>query len=150
MANAFSEAGTVTLTANWGTPEADYFFAGSPLDATGAGAQSHVIKVRLSDSAGSVSNVRFEKKDTTGLVKPGREGDISFAVGSSEGSLDKTASFGGTVSGSVDLADFGDGGWGIYVKVTVPAGAIDEGSVVKSFASGDYVASFVTLKYDLA
>ena len=148
--SAFAEPGTVTLTARWGTPEADHFFSGGrPLDAAG-GAQSHVIKVKLADSQKAVSNLHFKPKDTTGLIRPDAQGGVSFSVGVSESADAGTCDWDGTIAGPVQLADLGGGAWGLYVKVSIPDGAVDQSKVVKSFTGGEYVASLVTLEYAFA
>ena len=159
IASAFAEAGAVTLTANWDeaepeTPEAKHFFTSeAPLRHDDASAtQTHVIKVRLSSSPGTLASVSFEGDDRTGLLR--ETSGVRLFVGASEDALSSGTelSWGGaTPSGwECDLAKLGEGSYGVYVGVSVPTSAIDESAIPVSYADGSYVASLVKMNYAFA
>ena len=133
--SAFSGGGAVTLTAKWGeaepeTPEAKHFFTSdAPLRHDDASAtQTHVIKVRLASSPGTLASVSFEGDDRTGLLRDAS--GVRLFVGASEDALASGTelSWGGaTPSGwECELARFSDDSYGVYVGVSVPTSAIDE------------------------
>lgn len=140
--NAFSSAGAVALTANWGAPSASYFFTeGAPCQADG-GEQSHTIAVRLASERKSVTGVTFAKRDEAPL---GAAADgIRFKVG------DGAAVGWGASAGACELVELPGGGWGVYVTVTVPAGAIDEARVASSYVDSSYVAALAKMSYTFA
>ncbi len=157
--SAFSGGGAVALTAKWGeaepeTPEAKHFFTSdSPLRHDDASAtQTHVIKVRLAGSPGTLASVSFEGDDRTGLLK--ETSGVRLFVGASEDALSSGTelSWGGaTPSGwECELAKLGDNSYGVYVGVSVPTSAIDEASIPVSYADGSYVASLVKMNYAFA
>ncbi len=159
IADAFAEAGTVTLTANWDavepeTPEAKHFFTSdAPLRHADASAtQTHVIKVRLASSPGTLASVSFEGDDRTGLLR--ETSGVKLFVGASEDALasgTELAWGGATPSGwECELARFADNSYGVYVGVSIPTSAIDEASIPVSYADGSYVASLVKMNYAFA
>ncbi len=156
---AFSGGGAVTLTAKWGeaepeTPEAKHFFTSdSPLRHDDASAtQTHVIKVRLSNSPGTLASVSFEGDDRTGLLRD--TSGVRLFVGASEDALSSGTelSWGGaTASGwECELTRFADSSYGVYVGVSIPTSAIDESAIPVSYADGSYVASLVKMNYAFA
>ncbi len=157
IASAFAEAGAVTLTANWeepATPEAKHFFTSdAPLRHDDAAAtQTHVIKVRLSSSPGTLASVSFEDDDRTGLLR--ETSGVKLFVGASEDALSSGTELawgGATPSGwECELARFADDSYGVYVGVSVPTSAIDEAAIPVSYADGSYVASLVKMNYAFA
>ncbi len=157
--SAFSGGGAVTLVANWDetdpeTPEAKHFFTSdAPLRHDDASAtQTHVIKVRLASSPGTLASVSFEGDDRTGLLK--ETSGVRLFVGASEDALASGTelSWGGaTPSGwECELARFSDDSYGVYVGVSVPTSAIDESAIPVSYADGSYVASLVKMNYAFA
>lgn len=158
LADAFAEAGTVTLSANWGAPKTSCFFSGTPLDATSGG--THVIRVAIPDAGRAISGAKLKKIDGSGLVIGGRESQVSFALGATSAAAAGSpmtswdggdGTWGVNLGGGLTLTEAADSGshW-LYVGINIPASAIDKNSVVKSYAPGDYVASLVTLEYELA
>ena len=156
--NAFASAGSVALTANWGAASTGYFFAGSPLDVTSGG--THVIKVAIPDAGKAITSAKLKKVDGSGLVAAGQEGNIGFALGASASAAAGAAmtSWNGSacvwdvsLGGNLSLTEAAEGGshW-LYVGINIPASAINKDAVVKSYVPGDYVASLVTLEYELA
>ncbi len=150
---AFSGGGAVTLTANWSEPETNHFFGPDAYDAAADGTRSHTIKVKIADkstssTAPTVTGVSLAPK-ADAPVRASATDKISFGVGATDASDAFATAWGASdKSSDITLADLGDG-WGLYVRITVPAGALDEGSIVKSYTNGDYVASLVTLNYTL-
>lgn len=155
IATAFAEAGTVTLTANWveATPEGNCFFAGSPLDSAVSGAQTHVIAVKLTGDASktALKSVTFVGNDSTDLIADAQEGAVTFALGTTPDNVGSggTATWGQELSGTIPLGDV-DGGKGLYIKITIPDGAVNKDNVVGSFTADEYVASLVRLDYSFA
>ncbi len=155
IANAFAEAGSVTLTANWteATPEGNCFFAGSPLDSAATGAQTHIIAVKLTGdtSKTALKSVGFVGNDSMDLIADAHEANVSFALGTTRDNVGSggTVAWGQSVSGNIPLGDI-DGGKGLYVKVTIPDGAINKDNIVGSFTAEEYVASLVRLDYVFA
>lgn len=140
--NAFAPGGAITLTANWGAPSANYFFTEDAPCRAGSGEQTHTIAVKLASEQKTLSGITFAKKDAAPL---GSSADgIRFQVG------DATPVGWDTSTGSVTLTQLGEGSYGVYVKVTVPAGAIDQSKVVPSYADSSYVSSFAKLSYTFA
>ena len=153
IADAFAEAGTVTLTANWeeSAPEGNCFFADAALDSTASGAWESVIAVKLTDdtSKTSVSGIVLVPNDSTGLLKKTQDGalpDVRFALGGSPSSLTTTVGFNGAQTSSIGLVDV-DGGKGIYVKITIPANGIDANRVVGMQTAESYIASLARMTY---
>ena len=148
IADAFAEAGAVTLTANWeeSAPEGNCFFADAALDSTAGGAWESVIAVKLTDDASktSVTGIAFAANDLTGLLADAS--GVTFAVGSSRDGVSGSYGFGDAPTGSISLADI-DGGKGVYVKVSIPAGGIDQDRVVGSKTASDYIASLARMTY---
>ncbi len=150
---AFSGGGAVTLTANWSEPETNHFFGPDAYDAAADGTRSHTIKVKIADkstssTAPTVTGVSLAPK-ADAPVRASATDKISFGVGATDAADAFATAWGASdKSSDITLADLGDG-WGLYVRITVPAGALDEGSIVKSYTNGDYVASLVTLNYTL-
>ncbi len=148
IADAFAEAGTVALTANWeeAAPEGNCFFADAALDSATGGAWESVIAVKLTDGASktSVTGVAFAANDLTGLLADAS--GVTFAVGSSRDGVSGSYGFGDAPTGSISLADI-DGGKGVYVKVSIPAGGIDQDRVVGSKTASDYIASLARMTY---
>ncbi len=156
---AFSGGGAVTLTAKWGeaepeTPEAKHFFTSdAPLRHDDASAtQTHVIKVRLASSPGTLASVSFEGDDRTGLLRD--TSGVRLFVGASEDALSSGTelSWGGSTSSGweCELAKLGEGSYGVYVGVSIPTADIDEASIPVSYADGSYVASLVKMNYAFA
>ncbi len=157
LGDAFSEAGAVTLTAQWAepaAPEARYFFTEDvPLRTDGvSGVQEHVIKVRLSGAPKTLSSVGIEGNDRTSLIRDTSR--VEFMVGRGEDVLASGQGVGwgsNTPDGwSSELADLGDGSYGLYVGIRIPTDAIDSGNIVSSCVDGSYVASLVKLNYAFA
>ena len=157
--SAFSGGGAVTLVANWDetepvTPEAKHFFTSdAPLRHDDASAtQTHVIKVRLASSPGTLASVSFEGDDRTGLLR--ETSGVKLFVGASEDALASGTELpwgGATPSGwECELAKLGEGSYGVYVGVSVPTSAIDEASIPVSYADGSYVASLIKMNYAFA
>lgn len=135
---------TVTMTANWGAVQSNYFFGGNPYDAvTGAGDTSPVIQVKLAgDGSKALTALSFTRKNAD-LVKD--DADITFDVANNK---DMTgAKTGIALGGSMEGTLTPDGSGMVYIRAHVPAGALNGDAVAPSFTAGDYVASFVTLSY---
>ena len=132
----------MALTANWGAPSASFFFTEGATCQADGGEQSHTIAVRLASERKSVTGVTFAKRDEAPL---GAAADgIRFKVG------DGAAVGWGASAGACELVELPGGGWGVYVTVTVPAGAIDEARVASSYVDSSYVAALAKMSYTFA
>lgn len=153
IATAFERQGDVILTANWEETavEATHFFTDDrPLDASGGADQTHVIKVKLSDSPRKLKSIEFADNDKSGLVKD-KTTPIIWVSGSETAPAGNWwTNVGGTINREMDLVDLGDGSYGVYVGISVYDGVIDESQVVGSYAGGSYIASLVTMNYTFA
>lgn len=154
-ADLFKAKGVVKLTAQWErtVPQADYFFTTeSPYDAASTGdPKAWTIAVRLTGDAGRTLNAASFSKKASDLFGAAAD-DITFTVGTDKtmaGGTSTTVGWDEAVS-NVAMTALDGGGYGVYVRISIPQGGIDADRVVASYTGGSYVASLVKMNYEFA